>query len=129
MVAVTQADADPARALGTVREYRAALQLVKRTHPDWQPPVMSVSSLANRGLDGVWDRILEHRRRMTANGFFETRRRAQQKDWMWSLLKDRLLDGFLARPGMAARIAAAETGVMRGDLTVASAVIDLLEGT
>src|ERR687898_219963 len=58
MIAVNKADGDNiARAKSAAGEYRAALHILAPRSAHWSPPVLTVSGLANQGLDALWERI------------------------------------------------------------------------
>jgi LAO/AO transport system kinase len=61
MVAVNKADVDPARARQTAAEYGSALRILAPASPNWTPPVMLASGLANQGLAEMWSEIERHR--------------------------------------------------------------------
>src|ERR1700688_1274756 len=49
MVAVNKADVDPPRARQAVAEYSGVLRILAPASPNWTPPVVLVSGLANQG--------------------------------------------------------------------------------
>ncbi len=53
--------------------------------------MLTISAGENRGLDALWEKIVEHKERMTASGEFAARRGAQAVAWMHDLLQERLL--------------------------------------
>src|SRR5579863_1066718 len=68
LVAVNKADADPARARQAAAEYGAALRILAPASPNWTPPVVLVSGLANQGLSEMWSEIERHRAALAASG-------------------------------------------------------------
>ena len=127
MIAITKADGDNvARARKAAAIYQGALGIITPTSPDWVPPVLTISAQANRGLDEMWAKILEHRERMTATGEFQARRGAQAVDWMHDLLQQRLLAALEADPAVAARMGELESEVRAGLRTPALAVAEVL---
>jgi len=68
----------------------------------WRPPVLTMSALHGTGLSELWDTVLKHRQVLTdAGGGFEARRRAQQVDWTWSMVRDTVLDRVLSHHASA----------------------------
>ncbi len=59
-----------------------------------------MSALEGTGLAELWDTVLKHRQVLTEAGEFEARRRAQQVDWMWSMVRDTVLDRVLSHPAV-----------------------------
>src|SRR5574337_1280669 len=71
MIAVNKSEGEGhARAVAAVGEYRAALRIMRPPSQNWSPPVVLISGLANVGLDDMWAKVVEHRRRMEASGEF-----------------------------------------------------------
>ena len=54
MVIINKADLDPKLADRSAKDYRAALHLLEPAHPDWTPPVISVSGLHDQGVESLW---------------------------------------------------------------------------
>lgn len=123
MVAVNKADGDDVtRAELAASDYRSALHLLRPASPNWTPPVVTCSGLADTGLDELWRQVELHREVMEATGELEERRRGQQVRWMWSMLDDRLRDDLRGRPEIAERLRELEAEVRAGDLTATAAV-------
>jgi LAO/AO transport system kinase len=123
MVAVNKADGDnAARAERAAAEYRLALHLMTPATPTWSPPVLTCSGLTDTGLHELWAEIELHRRKLTASGELEQRRRDQQVRWMWSMLDDRLRDDLRARPAVVECLQALEAEVRAGATTPTAAV-------
>ena len=123
MIAVNKADGDNlARAKAAAAEYRAALHILTPRSPNWPPPVAIYSALTGRGIAELWERVLEHRERMTASGELAARRREQQVKWMRAMLQDRLLARLKSDPALRAKLPEIEAAVADGRLTPAIAV-------
>ncbi len=123
MVAVNKADGDnTGRAERAAADYRAALHLMSPASPTWSPPVVTCSGLTGIGLDELWRQIETHRRKLTATGELDSRRRDQQVRWMWSMLDDRLRDDLRTDPALHDLLVAYEQRVHDGELTATVAV-------
>jgi LAO/AO transport system kinase len=123
MIAITKADGDNIRrAQATAADYSHALRIITPASPTWQPPVVCVSALENRGLDTVWEGIGTHKALTMASGEWAARRRAQLIRWMWAMVDDRLLGRLKADPKVQALIPALEADVAEGRLTPTLAV-------
>src|SRR5438270_7377193 len=84
MIAINKAEGEGrGRAEAAKAEYLAALHILQPASATWSPPVVLVSGLANQGLEEMWARIIEHRRRMQASGEFDAKRRTQPVKWKW----------------------------------------------
>ena len=126
LIAVNKADADPAKAREAKREYSSALRILQPSSHHWRPQSIMVSALINDGLDQVWDLINQHRTIMENEGEFTAKRARQQRDWMWTMLRDRLLETFTAREDVAGRLKALEADVLAGSTNPTAAVEEML---
>ncbi|MBF0202102.1 MAG: methylmalonyl Co-A mutase-associated GTPase MeaB [Desulfamplus sp.] len=90
-IVINKADGDNvARAEMARQEYEMAMHMITPESPTWRPPVLTCSSLVDKGTDGVWDTVMDHRKKMTLTGELEGRRRKQALDWMWHLIDEGL---------------------------------------
>jgi LAO/AO transport system kinase len=126
MVAVNKADVDPARARQAAAEYGSALRILAPASPDWSPPVMLVSGLANQGLAEMWAEIERHRAALGANGELKRKRARQQIKWMWALLEERLMRQALDNSAVKAKLAEIERAVGQGALAPEAAADEIL---
>lgn len=118
IIAVNKAEGEGlSRARSAAAEYKAALHILAPASPSWTPAVVLISGLANEGLEGLWQLVLEHRRRLTATGEFQARRRLQQTRWMWTMIEDRLMERLRTNPSVRARMPALEREVAQGTLS------------
>jgi LAO/AO transport system kinase len=128
IVVVNKADGQHAiEAQAAARELAAAIRLIYPRETIWRPPVLTMSALTGDGLLQLWDAVLKHRDVLTAAGEFEARRRAQQVDWTWSMVRDTVLDRVLAHPAVTAMRAEVERMVRDGELTPALAAQQILD--
>ena len=128
IVVVNKADGEHAvEAKAAARELTGAMRLIHPRETLWRPPVLTMSALEGRGLAELWDTVLRHRQTLTDAGEFEARRRAQQVDWTWSMVRDTVLDRVLSHPGVRKIRAEVERQVRDGELTPALAAQQLLD--
>ncbi|MEM9594051.1 MAG: methylmalonyl Co-A mutase-associated GTPase MeaB, partial [Acidobacteriota bacterium] len=128
VVAVNKADGANAVAAQQARiEYRSGLKLVRPLHAEWSPPVLTCSGLAGEGLGEVWAAVEEHRGTLQKIGAFDAKRRRQMKNWLWSLLEERLMDAFRRDPAVAQRLPHLERAVSEGGTTPGRAAAELLD--
>jgi LAO/AO transport system kinase len=131
MIAINKADGNNVdRANAAAAEYRAALHILSPRSEHWSPPVITYSGLEGRGIDTLWQTILDHRKAMTASGDFERRRREQQVKWMWAMLEERTRARLRADAAMRAKVRELEGNVAQGKLSPAVAadtIAELLE--
>jgi LAO/AO transport system kinase len=122
IVVVNKADgAHTLEADAAARELAAAIRLIYPRETLWRPPVLTMSALHGDGLAELWDTVLKHRKILTEAGEFEARRRAQQVDWTWAMVRDTVLDRVLTHPAVKKLRAEVERQVRDGELTPALA--------
>ncbi|MFZ0835647.1 MAG: methylmalonyl Co-A mutase-associated GTPase MeaB [Mycobacterium sp.] len=120
IVVVNKADGEhAAEAKSAARELSMAIRLIYPRDTLWRPPVLTMSALEGTGLQELWDTVLRHRDVLTEAGQFEANRRQQQVDWMWSMVRDAVLDRVLSNPGVRDMRAGVERQVRDGELTAA----------
>ncbi|GAY18384.1 methylmalonyl Co-A mutase-associated GTPase MeaB [Mycobacterium sp. shizuoka-1] len=127
IVVVNKADgAHAIEAKAAARELSAAIRLIYPRETLWRPPVLTMSALEGTGLRELWDTVLAHRNVLSEAGEFDARRRRQQVDWTWSMVRDAVLDRVLSHPAVRAERAEIERAVRDGELTPALAAQRIL---
>ena len=127
MIAINKADGDNVtRAERAASEYQGALSIFTPKDATWFPPVITISGQENTGLDVLWDKVTEHRRTLTANGEFTTRRQEQAVAWMQDMLSDHLMARLNSDPRIAARLPEIESQVRAGTLLPTLAVDEII---
>jgi LAO/AO transport system kinase len=128
IVVVNKADGDHvAEARAAARELSGAIRLIHPRETLWRPPVLTMSALEGTGLEELWETIERHRQVLTDAGEFEARRRAQQVDWTWQMVRDTVLDRLLANPAVRKARAEVERQVLTGELTPTLAAQQILK--
>jgi len=128
VIAVNKADGDhelPARQ--AARELSGALRLLRSPADEWTPPVLTCSGLEGLGLDTLWEQVERHHRTLSAAGSLESKRRRQQVDWTWTMVRDTLLNRLAEHPGVRELTPTLEQQVADGDLTPTLAAERILE--
>ena len=100
-----------------------------RGRPTWTPPVTTISGLTGQGLDELWAKVLEHRKRLEATGELAAKRHAQDAKWMWALVHERLHDRLTHDPALRRRVPEIERAIAEGSLSPnagASEIVTLL---
>jgi len=113
LLVVTKADGDLAAAANrAAADLRHALQLLRPVHRSWTPKVVLTSAHAGTGLGEVWQAVLDHRAALEASGELTTLRAEQARQWLWTELREGLVERFVAAAGEAVR--SAELDVVAG---------------
>jgi LAO/AO transport system kinase len=127
MIAINKADGDNVtRAERAAAEYRGALQILTPQSATWSPPVITISGISNSSLDKLWEKIIEHRKALSASGEFDERRQRQAVAWMRDMLNDRIMASIQANARVAARLPALEDDVRAGRLLPTLAVDEIM---
>ncbi|WP_029367202.1 methylmalonyl Co-A mutase-associated GTPase MeaB [Mycobacterium sp. UM_WWY] len=128
VIVVNKADGEHAvEAKQAARELAGAIRLIYPRESLWRPPVLTMSALTGDGLAELWDTVLKHRQVLSEAGEFDKRRREQQVDWTWSMVRDAVLDRLLSNPGVRGIRAEVERQVREGELTPALAAQQILD--
>src|SRR3954451_12041031 len=128
VVVVNKADGKHAtEAKAAARELSGAIRLLYPRDTLWRPPVLTMSALEGTGLEEMWATVLKHRQVLTDAGEFDARRRTQQVEWMWSMVRDAVLDRVLNNRGVRGVRAEVERQVRNGELTPTLAAQRILE--
>lgn len=128
VVVVNKADGPhTVEAKAAARELTGAIRLLYPRDSLWRPPVLTMSALEGSGLTELWEAVLRHRDVLTEAGQFEARRRSQQVDWTWSMVRDAVLDRVLSHPRVREVRAEVERQVREGELTPTLAAQQILD--
>ncbi|HEY3995206.1 MAG TPA: methylmalonyl Co-A mutase-associated GTPase MeaB [Mycobacterium sp.] len=127
VVVVNKADGDHLpEARKAARELSSAIRLIYQHETLWRPPVLTMSAMEGSGLTEMWETVEKHRKVLTESGQFEARRRTQQVDWTWQMVRDTVLDRVLSNPNVRKMRADVERQVKAGELTPALAAQQIL---
>jgi LAO/AO transport system kinase len=128
IVVVNKADGEYLpEARKAARELSSAIRLIYPRETLWRPPVLTMSAVEGTGLTEMWETVERHRQVLTDAGEFEARRRAQQVDWTWQMVRNTVLDRVLSNPEVRKIRADVERQVKAGELTPAMAAQQILK--
>ncbi|MEO3764720.1 methylmalonyl Co-A mutase-associated GTPase MeaB [Streptomyces sp. B8F3] len=128
VIAVNKADGPHERdARAAARELAGALRLMHGRGAFWTPPVLHCSAREATGLDTVWDRLERHRELLESTGRLADRRRDQQVDWTWTMVREELLGRLRADAEVGALAPGLERQVRDGELTATRAAEQILD--
>jgi LAO/AO transport system kinase len=128
IVVVNKADgAHAVEAKAAARELSGAIRLIYPRDTLWRPPVLTMSALEGSGLAELWDTVLKHRQVLTEAGELDARRRAQQVEWTWAMVRDAVLDRVISHPRVREISTELERQVRDGEVTPALAAQQILD--
>ncbi|MDT5350972.1 MAG: GTPase [Mycobacterium sp.] len=114
-------------ARSAAQELSSAIRLIYPRETLWRPPVLTMSAIEGTGLAELWDTVERHRQVLRDAGEFDARRRVQQVDWTWQMVRDTVLDRVLSNPEVRKIRADVERQVKAGELTPALAAQQILK--
>jgi LAO/AO transport system kinase len=115
VIAVNKADGDREQeARVAARELAGALRLVHGKR-EWAPPVVTCSGLTDVGVEELWQRVLDHREHLGADGL-AAKRAEQQLEFTWALVRDELEQRLRHSPGVRAIRDEVREQVLSGEL-------------
>jgi len=124
---VNKADGEQqALALRARAEFERALALLPGRDAGWRPRVLAASAHTGEGVAEFWQCVQEHHAAAHQSGAFAEQRRRQDREWLWTLLREGLERAFLQADGVAEQIARLEAAVAARQTTPAAAAAELL---
>jgi len=125
-IVVNKADGDnKTRAKQARVEFARIMQVLHPFTPGWKPRALTCSALENKGMEEIWEMILQFREELSESGVFEKRRREQNIDWFRSLLQQSVFERFTTEH--KEQIRDMESAVAHGELPVSNALEQLLK--
>ena len=132
LVVINKADLDPDAATRAQAQITSSLRLFS-FHGDpahgagrWQPKVLRLSALKAEGIDAFWSAVEAFHASQHASGAFEGRRQHQALDWMWDIIRARLLADFRDHAAVRAALPQALHDVGDGRIAPSAAARTLL---
>jgi LAO/AO transport system kinase len=127
VIAVNKADGPHLQeARRAARELSGALRLIGQPENGWVTPVVTCSAATGAGLPEIWALVEKHERMLQDSGELDRRRRDQRVSWMWSLVRDQLLDRLRDDRDLRAIAPRLEAEVRDGVLTPGLAAQELV---
>jgi LAO/AO transport system kinase len=94
--------------------FRNALRFFPMSDSGWMPKVLCYSGFYGTGIKEIWDMVYEYIHFVKANGYFDYRRREQNKYWMYETINESLRNDFYNNPDISSRLSTAESDVLAG---------------
>ena len=127
-IVINKCDGDNVeRAKLAAAQFRSALHLFPTPPSGWSPKVLTYSGYYELGIDEVWKMIDEYFEFVHKNGYFEERRRQQEKYWMYETINEQLKRHFYTNPVIEEMLAAKKQMVLSARQSSFVAASDVLE--
>lgn len=128
VIAVNKADGEyQQQARKAARELSGALRMLHGPDADWTPPVLTCSAATGSGLETIWQQLVNFIAMQSESGALADKRKQQQVDWIWSMVRERLLERLGQHADVRDLVPRVEQDVRQGQLTPALAADRILE--
>ena len=126
-IVINKADGDNIdRARLAQAQFRNALHLFPLPPSGWTPAVLTYSGYYEIGIPEVWDMIYRYFDFVKKNGYFEEKRRQQEKYWMYETINEHLKANFYNNPVIEEMLAAKQRLVLDAKQSSFMAAADVL---
>ncbi|RIW33617.1 methylmalonyl Co-A mutase-associated GTPase MeaB [Bacillus salacetis] len=127
LIVVNKADGDNFHAAQkTRREYKGILHFLQPATKGWETQALTCSALRSTGIEEIWNTISLFEKITKDSGVFDERRRSQTKEWLHSMISDRVLNHFFQDPVIKSSFPDIESSVIAGSQTASQAVEKLM---
>ena len=98
-IVINKADGDNLKAAKMAKnEFNRALHLYPAKQSNWAPKTLLCSALKNEGISEIWEVVLNYFETVKSNGYFQHKRKEQNKFWLLQTIESRLKSEFYANP-------------------------------
>jgi LAO/AO transport system kinase len=134
LLVINKADGDSLNlALQAKRHYTNAFDILD-DGGSWQPKVVACSALEKENIDGIWTMVVEYfewsQKKPAVDSLlsrFDEKRAGQNKEWMWTLIREMLDSGLKQNPAVRQTWSSLETQVVQGETTPYSAARQIVD--
>ena len=127
MIAVNKADGEMKNAASrAVMEYQHALDILNPKSANWKPRSLSCSAYTGDGLVAIWETICDYKRLLKDAGEWQEKRKSQQVEWMWAIIRERILSKIETNEKVQSLVPQLELQVAESKLTPALAAFEIL---
>lgn len=127
MIAVNKADGEMKNAANrAVMEYQHALDILNPKSANWKPRSLSCSAFTGDGLAAIWETICDYKRLLKDAGEWQEKRKNQQVEWMWAIIRERILSKIETNEKVQSLVPQLELQVAESKLTPALAALEIL---
>jgi LAO/AO transport system kinase len=125
---INKADGDnEKKALKAKEEYSKILHLLKPITKGWESKALTCSALHEKGIENVWDTVVDFISTTQQRDTFSERRNNQMKDWFYALIKDQLEASFFSNEEVKKHLPIIEKDVLYGKVPASLAAKNIFE--
>lgn len=96
-IIINKADGENLKAAKLAKtEFNRALHLYPPKESDWAPKTLLCSAITNEGISEIWEVISNYFETVKSNGYFQHKRKEQNKFWLLQTIESRLKSEFYA---------------------------------
>ncbi|MEH6764473.1 MAG: methylmalonyl Co-A mutase-associated GTPase MeaB [Aequorivita antarctica] len=100
-IVINKADGDNLKAAKMAKnEFNRALHLYPPKESEWAPKTLLCSALKNEGIPEIWEVVSNYFETVKNNGYFQHKRKEQNKFWLMQTVESRLKSEFYANPSI-----------------------------
>jgi LAO/AO transport system kinase len=101
-IVINKADGENVKAAKLAKtEFNRALHLYPPKDSGWSPKTLTCSATKNEGIDTIWSIISDYISETTENGYFQQKRKEQNKFWLIQTIEQRLKSDFFGNISVA----------------------------
>jgi LAO/AO transport system kinase len=127
-IAVNKADGDNFEKANIARKsYADAVSLLFSSFSTWMPPVVTCSAIEMTGVAEIWDMVMDHRKKLSATGELDLKRKKQSLEWMRFLLDEGLKTWFYELSEVKELLPGLCWSVEKGSISPTAAADNLLD--
>lgn len=94
-IVINKADGENIKAAKLAKtEFNRALHLYPVKGSSWSPKTLLCSALKNEGISEIWEVVSQYFETVKANGYFQQKRKEQNKFWLMQTIESRLKSNF-----------------------------------
>lgn len=100
-IVINKSDGDNLKAAKMAKnEFSRALHLYPEKESGWAPKTLLCSAIENKGIEDIWEVVLKYLETVFSNGFFQRKRREQNKFWLMQTIESQLKSEFYSNPSI-----------------------------
>ncbi|WP_347374874.1 methylmalonyl Co-A mutase-associated GTPase MeaB [Aequorivita sp. Q41] len=98
-IIINKADGENLKAAKLAKtEFNRALHLYPAKESAWTPKTLLCSAIKKEGITEIWKLVMEYFKTVETNGYFQHKRKEQNKFWLMQTIESRLKSDFYTNP-------------------------------